>query len=75
MSAELYAEYNAAIGSLMVARKRYADACENQGADSWVAAQAQEELTREVEHRDRVREQYDAAARTQTPGERNGQGL
>ena len=72
MSNELYAEYNAAIGSLMVARKQYADACETQGPESWAAEQAWEYLTREVEHRDQVRARYDAAARTRPPGERDG---
>ena len=72
MSDELYREYNAAIGALMVARQQYADACESQGAESWAAEQAQEYLTREVEHRDQVRERYDAAARGRPPGDRDG---
>jgi hypothetical protein len=72
MSDELYAEYNAAIGSVTIARRLYADACEHQGPESWAAEQAQEYLTREVEHRDRVRAQYDAASRTRPPGERDG---
>ena len=72
MSDELYLEYNAAIGALMMARKQYADACETQGAGSWAAEQAQEYLTREVEHRDHVRERYDAAARSRPPGDRDG---
>lgn len=63
MSEDLYAEYNAAIGGLMVARKRYTDACETHGAESWAAQQAQEDLNREVEHRDQVRKRYDATAR------------
>jgi hypothetical protein len=62
MSDELYTEYSAAIGSLMVARKQYADACEDQGVESWAAEQAHDYLTREIEHRDQVRERYDAAA-------------
>lgn len=72
MTKELYADYNAAIGSVMMARKQYADACENQGAESWAAERAQEYLTREVEHRDRVRERYDTAARNRPSGERDG---
>ena len=72
MSDELYKVYSAAIGSVMAARKQYADACENQGAESWAAEQAQAYLTREVAYRDQVREQYDAAARTRPPGERDG---
>jgi len=72
MSSPLYAEYNAAIGSLMAARKQYADACETQGADSWAAEQAQEYPTREIEHRDRVRKHYDSAARKGPPEERDG---
>jgi hypothetical protein len=72
MNNPLYAEYNAAIGAVMVARKQYADACEHQGADSWAAEQAQEYLTREVKHRDQIREQYDAAARGRPPSERDG---
>lgn len=72
MSDEMYVEYNAAIGALMVARKEYADACETQGADSWAAEQAQEYVTREVAHRDQVRERYDAAARHRPQGLRDG---
>lgn len=72
MSNELYFEYNAAIGALMVARKGYADACESQGSESWAAEQAQEYLARQVEHRDQVRIRYDAAARNRPPGERDG---
>ena len=72
MSNALYAEYNAAIGSLMAARKQYADACENQGAESWAAEQAQEYLSREIQHRDRVRERYDATARGRPSGDRHG---
>jgi hypothetical protein len=72
MSDELYAEYNAAIGALMAARHQYTDACESQGAESWAAEQAQEYVTREIEHRDQVRKRYDAAARGRPPGERNG---
>jgi hypothetical protein len=68
MSEELYSEYSAAIGSLMVARKQYADACDDQGAESWAAEQAQDYLTREIEHRDQVRERYDAAARDRPTG-------
>jgi hypothetical protein len=72
MSNNLYAEYNATIGSVLSARKLYADACKEQGMESWAAEQAQEYLAREIEHRDRVRERYDAAARTRPPGERDG---
>jgi hypothetical protein len=72
MTTELYAEYNAAIGSPMVARKQYADACESQGVESWAAERAQEYLTPEVDHQDRVRERFDAAARGRLPGERGG---
>ncbi|HLJ66365.1 MAG TPA: hypothetical protein VKX16_03275 [Chloroflexota bacterium] len=72
MSNTLYAEYNAAIGALMAARKLYADACEHQGAESWAAEQAQEYLSRQIEHRDEVRGRYDAAARGRPPGERDG---
>jgi hypothetical protein len=68
MSEELYTEYSAAIGALMVARKQYADACDDQGAESWAAEQAQDYLTREIEHRDQVRERYDAAAREHPTG-------
>ena len=72
MSEALYAEYNAAIGALIAARQQYAEACATQGVESWAAEQAQEYLTREIEHRDRVRLRYDAAARGRPPGERNG---
>ena len=72
MSDELYAESNAAIGAVMMARKQSADACENQGVESWAAEQAQEYLTREGAHRDRVRELYDAAARKRPSGARDG---
>ena len=72
MSDELYLEYNATIGSVMLARKPYADACKEQGKDSWAAERAQEYLTREIEHRDEVRGRYDAAARGRPHGERDG---
>lgn len=72
MSDQLYEEYNAVIGSVMAARKLYADACESQGAESRAAERAHEYLTREVERRDRVRERYDSAARGRPPGERDG---
>jgi hypothetical protein len=68
MSDDLYAHYNAAIGSLMLARKQYADACEEHGADSWAAERAKEYLAREIVHRDRVRVQYDAASRAHPAG-------
>lgn len=62
MSDQLYEEYSAAIGSVMAARKQYADACENQGTGSWAAEQAQDYLTREVDHRDQIRVRYDSAS-------------
>jgi hypothetical protein len=72
MKNDRYAEYNAAIGSLMAARKLYADACENQGPESGAAEQAQDYLTREIKHRDQARAQYDAEARHRPPGEADG---
>jgi hypothetical protein len=71
MTDELYAHYNAAIGSLMLARKHYADACEEQGPDSWAAEQAKDYLDREIAHRDQLREQYDAVARGRPAGSRD----
>lgn len=53
-------EYRASVGSVMQARKRYEEVCEAQGPDSWSAQQAQEYLGREIEHRNQMREQYDA---------------
>ena len=72
MNEELYAEYNAAIGAVMLAQKQYTDACDDQGMESWAAERAREYLDREIEHRDRVREVYDAAARRRAPGMRDG---
>ena len=72
MSDELYVDYNATIASVMSARKRYVDACESQGAESWAAEQAQEYPSREIQHRDEVRGRYDAAARGRPPGDRDG---
>lgn len=72
MSDELYIEYNAAIGSLMVARKLYADACQHQGVESQAAVQAKDYLTLEIQHRDQVRERYDVAARGRSTGWRDG---
>lgn len=68
MSDDAYTAYNAAIGSLMLARKKYADACEEHGADSRAAEQAKNYLALEIAHRDQVREQYDAASRGQAAG-------
>jgi hypothetical protein len=68
MTNDLYADYNAAIGSLMLARKQYADACEAHGTNSWAAEQAREYLAREIAHRDQVRVQYDAASRAHAAG-------
>lgn len=64
MSDELFNEYGASIGCVMDARKRYADACEAQGADSWAAQQAQEYLSRQITHRDDLRVRYDASSAT-----------
>lgn len=59
-------EYLAATGSVMAARKEYDDACTAQGAESWAAQQAHEYLKREIEHRDKMRERYDAAGSERT---------
>jgi len=72
MTDEMYDRYNAAIGSLMLARKQYADACEEHGPDSWAAEQAKEYLAREIAHRDDVRTQYDASSRAHPAGQRDG---
>jgi hypothetical protein len=54
-------EYGASIGSVMQARRKYEAACTSQGEDSWAARQAQEYLSREIEHRDAMRARHDAA--------------
>lgn len=54
-------EYVAATGSVMAARKQYDDACTAQGAESWAAQQAHDYLQREIDHRNVMRERYDAA--------------
>lgn len=58
----LFDEYNAAIGSLVAARHEYEAACTEQGAASSAAERAQEQVSRAVEHRDEVRERYDAVS-------------
>lgn len=65
MNDQLSNEYGAAIGSVFDARKRYDAACEAQGSDSWAAQQAHEYLEREIDHRNQLREQYDAASKGQ----------
>lgn len=54
-------EYGASIGSVMRARRQYEEACASQGEDSRAARQAQEYLSREIEHRDAMRTRHDAA--------------
>lgn len=64
MDQQVSTEYNAAVGSVMDARKRYETACTAQGAESWAAQQAREYLDREIEHRNEMRRRYDAAVNT-----------
>lgn len=61
MSSELYLEYGSAIRSLSDARLRYAEVCKDQGSESWAAEQAKGYLDREMQHRDKIRDRYDAA--------------
>jgi hypothetical protein len=51
--------YREAVGSVMAARTAYDQICAAQGAESWPARQAKEYLTREINHRNQLREQYD----------------
>lgn len=51
--------YRESVGSVMAARKLYDEACAAHGTDSWPAGQAREYLTREIDHRNQLREQYD----------------
>lgn len=61
MTERLNDDYGEAIGSVMRARRAYDSACTTQGTDSWAARQALEYLSREIEHRDAMRVQHDAA--------------
>lgn len=54
-------DYGAAIGSVMEARRQYEAACRSQGEDSIAAREAEANLAREIEHRDQMRVQHDAA--------------
>lgn len=54
-------EYGEAIGSVMAARKAYETVCAAQGKDSWAAQQALEYLSREIAHRNEVRQRHDEA--------------
>lgn len=51
--------YREAVGSVMAARRLYDQARADHGADSWPAKQAQDYLTREIDHRNQLREEYD----------------
>lgn len=73
MSDDLYNRYNAAIGSLMLARRQYADTCEAHGADSRVAEQAREHLAGAIARRDAVRTEYEAASHIPPRGPHLGQ--
>lgn len=69
MNDQLSDEYGAAIGSVMAARKRYEAACAAHGPASWAAQQAHEYLVREVDHRNKMRQQHDAAVREKVYGD------
>ena len=58
-SEQLSDAYREAVGSVMAARTLYDQACAAHGADSWPARQAQDYLTREINHRNELRAQYD----------------
>ncbi|HLJ66356.1 MAG TPA: hypothetical protein VKX16_03230 [Chloroflexota bacterium] len=51
--------YREAVGSVVAARTLYNQACAAHGPESLAASQANEYLTREIDHRNRLREQYD----------------
>jgi hypothetical protein len=51
--------YREAVGSVMTARRLYDQACADHGVDSLAAAQARDYLSRETDHRNRLRDQYD----------------
>jgi hypothetical protein len=53
--------YGRSVGAVMLARKQYDDVCAAQGADSESARQAHDILTRAIEHRNEMRDSYDAA--------------
>ena len=61
MSDEMIDEYGASIGSVMAARKDYETICAAEGADSHAAQQAHEHLSRQLQHRETMRERHDAA--------------
>lgn len=53
-------EYGASVGSVMAARKEYETVCAAEGSDSKAAQQAHDFLTQQLQHRQAMRERYDA---------------
>ena len=58
--ARLSDAYREAVGGVVAARALHTQACTDQGPESSAAIQAQEHLTRAIDHRNQVREQYGA---------------
>jgi hypothetical protein len=59
--------YREAVGSVMAARRLYDQACADHGIDSLAATQARDYLSRETEHRNRLRDQYDQVLDRRSP--------
>lgn len=66
-SEQLSDAYREAVGSVMAARKLYDQACADQGVDSLAATQARDYLSRETDHRNRMRDQYDQVLDRRSP--------
>lgn len=56
---QLSDSYREAVGAVMAARRLYDQACADHGLDSLAATQARDYLSRETDHRNRLRDQYD----------------
>ncbi len=59
--------YREAVGSVMAARKLYDQACADHGLESPAAKQARDYLSRETDHRNRLREEYDLVLDGKSP--------
>lgn len=55
----LRAAHREAVESVLAARLLHDRTCASSGAGSWPAIQAHDYLTREIDHQQQVREQYD----------------
>ena len=53
--------YGLSVGAVMLARKQYDEVCAAHGADSKAALKAHDILTGAIEHRNEMRDSYDAA--------------